>query len=166
MIMTDAEIRRSYREAKYPEHQLQILAELNLTTVEKICDIVEADLPTGFSPYQPRKNKAYRPVTEEEKAEIIRRWADGDKVAKIAVSLGRPTHDISNFIAKHRAIFPKRTSPRHRITAEERAEILRRLDNRESIKDIALAMGCTAGPIYRIIKERITTNEKQNPKIV
>ena len=52
MIMTDAEIRRSYREAKYPEHQLQILAELNLTTVEKICDIVEADLPTGFSPYQ------------------------------------------------------------------------------------------------------------------
>lgn len=41
MQMTDEEIRRSYREAKYPKQQLSILADLNCCSVAEIKAIVE-----------------------------------------------------------------------------------------------------------------------------
>lgn len=59
MQMTDKEICKEYREAKNPNNQIKILAELNSTTVENVVEILKANNePLRKRPY----NRKAEPV--------------------------------------------------------------------------------------------------------
>ena len=49
MEMTAEEIRRNYREAKYPQKQVRILADLNGCNVAKIKNILGFKMPAGYT---------------------------------------------------------------------------------------------------------------------
>lgn len=57
LMMTDGEIRTSYRQAKNQKAQIKILAELNACSVAEICDILGVEPPkrTGGRKYLPHK---------------------------------------------------------------------------------------------------------------
>lgn len=63
--MTDDEVIVSWRQARYPNEQIMILAELNCTTPKRICEIlmehgVPSDkLPTTFHRMPGRKRKKW-----------------------------------------------------------------------------------------------------------
>lgn len=63
MVMTDFEIRREYRQARYPEKQIAILAQLNGCHVNDIRDILN-----GVSPKKPRK--VFMHTSNEDKLEL------------------------------------------------------------------------------------------------
>ena len=92
--MTPEEICRSYREAKDPNGQIKILADLNCTNTDFIVEILKEngeplkkrpyqrpskkDADTGKAPEQKAKKK--EPLPEAVREAILRRIADIDEV--------------------------------------------------------------------------------------
>lgn len=145
-IMSDADIQKEYREAKNPELQLQILAQQNLTTVEHIRSIVDADTRPPLA--VKRKHGKFQP---EEMRLLERMWADGVSIESIAKTLHRSRASLAAYLKGHRDTFPCRVTI---ITDELKAEILRRRDAGERGVDIAAALGCSETTIYNVSKER------------
>ena len=77
MQMTEKEICKEYREAKNPNHQIKILAQLNCTSIENVVEILKANNePLRKRPYnrkaesvkindKPQKVSYTKPVDEE-----------------------------------------------------------------------------------------------------
>ena len=152
MMMTEEEIRTSFREARYPKRQLHILAELNLVSVEKIERIV------GYSP-KPRTrhyNTKWALRKEDEDA-IVALWKEDATIAQIAARVGIPTHAVNYFKEKHRDLCPHRS---HRLTEEQLDEIKHRhLAGQEAWK-IAKAVGINVSTVYQNIKKIHGGNKK------
>lgn len=69
--MSVGEIKKSYREAKCPEEQIRILADLNACSVKQICDILCVAVPkSSDSPRSHRHSECHR-WTEAEDRIII-----------------------------------------------------------------------------------------------
>lgn len=76
MEMTPSEIKANYLEAKDKKHQIQILADLNACTTQKILEILKQQ---GVNPRQlPRERKPKMPETGE--SEPVQNTASADTV--------------------------------------------------------------------------------------
>lgn len=147
-IMSEADIRKEYREAKNPQLQLHILAEQNLTTVEHIRAIVDNDTRP---PYAARRRRGtFRP---EEIRLVERMWIDGATVDEIANKLHRSRPSLAAFLHLHRDICPSRTQT---ITEDMKAEICRRHCAGEKAIDISVAMAVSESTVYKAIREAKT----------
>lgn len=163
MMMTEAEIRASYQQARYPRRQIRILAELNCTTTEVILKIIE-NAPIKEA-VKSQKIKRSHNLTEDEKEAIVNLYRGGESMDAIAMRLRRSMGTVHGFIMRNRDLCPKR----HRtpLTAAEKAEIVRRREAGEKVCDIALAMGCTPSAISQNIKkEKQKRHESKNAQNV
>lgn len=100
MQMTDEEVRRSYRQAKDKQNQIQVLAELNLCKQEKIRQILEdsGDLISGT-----------HPMTDEE---ICRSYQEAGRNRQNQIKkLARINHysvgEIRRILIENGALVPK-----------------------------------------------------------
>lgn len=144
-IMSEADIRKEYRESKNPQLQLEILAQQNLTTVEHIKAIVDGDTRP---PYAPRRRPGrFRP---EEIRLVERMWTDGATIDEIAKKLHRGRPSLAAFINRHRDRFPSRANP---VTEEQKSEIIRRRAAGERAEDIAAALGVSESTVYKTLRE-------------
>ena len=68
MYMTEREVIRSYRTAKNPEKQIEILAQLNGVSKKRIIAIIETDFST-IKDFEPVKKipEGYKSVREKKK---------------------------------------------------------------------------------------------------
>jgi len=99
--MTAAEIRESYATAKYPEEQLQILAELNLCKKQDIRDIIEGktdELPPPAGKRKRRDPHTYYVSTAKQK-EILERHAAGETPEELAAAYSATVELIEKIIA-------------------------------------------------------------------
>ena len=90
--MTDGEIVTSYRQAKDKREQIGILADLNLMTKEKVCEILRA---AGINEVGEAKKTRREPpnVWRAEELDSLRRMcAEGRGLGEISASLGRTKH--------------------------------------------------------------------------
>lgn len=144
-IMSEADIRKEYREAKNPQLQLEILAQQNLTTVEHIKAIVDGDTRP---PYAPRRRRGR--LRSEEIRLVERMWTDGATIDEIAKKLHRGRPSLAAFINRHRDRFPSRVNP---VTGEQKSEIIRRRAAGERAEDIAVALGVSESTVYKTLRE-------------
>lgn len=92
--MTDGEIVTSYRQAKDKREQIGILADLNLMTKEKVCEILRA---AGIGEVgEAKKVRREQPnVWRDEELDSLRRMcAEGRGLGEISASLGRTRHAV------------------------------------------------------------------------
>ena len=92
--MTDGEIVTSYRQAKDKREQIGILADLNLMTKEKVCEILRA---AGINEVGEAKKVRREPpnVWRDEELDSLRRMcAEGRGLGEISASLGRTKHAV------------------------------------------------------------------------
>lgn len=92
--MTDGEIVTSYRQAKDKREQLGILADLNLMTKEKVCEILRA---AGVKEVgEAKKTRRVPPnVWRDEELDSLRRMcAEGRGLGEISAALGRTKHAV------------------------------------------------------------------------
>lgn len=92
--MTDGEIVTSYRQAKDKREQIGILADLNLMTKEKVCEILRA---AGINEVGEAKKVRREPpnVWRAEELDSLRRMcAEGRGLGEISASLGRTKHAV------------------------------------------------------------------------
>ena len=92
--MTDGEIVTSYRQAKDMREQIGILADLNLMTKEKVCEILRA---AGINEVGEAKKVRREPpnVWRAEELDSLRRMcAEGRGLGEISASLGRTKHAV------------------------------------------------------------------------
>lgn len=92
--MTDGEIVTSYRQAKDKREQIGILADLNLMTKEKVCEILRA---AGINEVGEAKKVRREPpnVWRAEELDSLRRMcAEGRGLGEISASLGRTRHAV------------------------------------------------------------------------
>lgn len=92
--MTDGEIVTSYRQAKDKREQIGILADLNLMTKEKVCEILRA---AGINEVGEAKKVRREPpnVWRDEELDSLRRMcAEGRGLGEISASLGRTRHAV------------------------------------------------------------------------
>ena len=144
-IMSDADIRKEYREAKNPQLQLQILAQQNLTTVEHIKAIVDCDTRPPYAVR--RRHGKFRP---EEYRLVKRMWIDGATVDEIAKTLHRSRPSVAAFLNQHRDLFPSRVNF---ITDKQKAEILHRFYAGARATEIVAAMGVSESTVYKTLRE-------------
>lgn len=152
MMMTEEEIRTSYREARYPTKQIQILAELNLVSAEEIKRIV------GYIPKKrTRRYNTKWALRQEDEDAIVALWREGATIAQIAARVGIPTHAVDYFKEKHRDLCPHRS---HRLSGEQYEEIKRRHLNGDDAWRIANAVGINLSTVYNYIKKIHGGNKK------
>lgn len=92
--MTDGEIVTSYRQAKDKREQIGILADLNLMTKEKVCEILRA---AGIGEVGEAKKTRREPpnVWRDEELDSLRRMcAEGRGLGEISEALGRTRHAV------------------------------------------------------------------------
>ena len=81
MVMTDAEIVRSWKEAKDCNAQVRILAELNVCSMDKIIEILKSN---GIDGRQlPRKKKAAPFVLSDKPEGAVEAASEGEAVCEI-----------------------------------------------------------------------------------
>ena len=104
MEMSAHEIRKAYREARYPAKQIRILAELNDTTTTEIKSILES---TGedIAPSRINRQKSY---TDEEIQTVVQMYHDGAQIKDIGEAIGRSFISVRKFIHTHRSLVPYR----------------------------------------------------------
>lgn len=98
--MTEYEIRRSYENAADPAEQVQILADLNLTSRGEIIRILGGDVKVKKAKYKGFSH--IEPFTPEEESEIIRMYNGGYLIKEIAVTLHRSIRGISRKVNQMR----------------------------------------------------------------
>ena len=92
--MTDGEIVTSYRQAKDKREQIGILADLNLMTKERVCEILRA---AGVKEVGEAKKVRREPpnVWRDEELDSLRRMcAEGRGLGEISAALGRTKHAV------------------------------------------------------------------------
>jgi uncharacterized protein (DUF433 family) len=117
--MTAAEIRQNYAEAKDPEAQIQILADLNLCKKRDIRNILEGktdELPPPTGQGRRRDPRTYY-VNSEKQKEILERYAAGETLEELATAYNATVELIAKIItgtyktAKKNAEAPKAEAP-------------------------------------------------------
>ena len=99
------------------------------------------------------RQEARRYFTDAEKAQLWRRWEQGDTLSAIARALGRWPSTVHKTLARSGGIrpAPKRRSPRA-LTYSEREEISRGLAAGQSMRAIAAQLGRSPSTVSREIE--------------
>lgn len=92
-LMTNAEIAKSFKEAKNKAKQITILADLNLCTEEKIMEVLKKEGIDGRC--LPRKRKATTNKTDSKTNDSMRRI---DEVINIITDLKKKKDNLENQI--------------------------------------------------------------------
>lgn len=98
--MTAAEIRQSFAEAKNPDAQVKILAELNLCKKQDIIDIIEGktdELPPPSGKGRRRAPHTYY-INAEKQKEIKDRYAAGETLEELATAYNATVELIAKII--------------------------------------------------------------------
>lgn len=98
--MTAAEIRQSFAEAKNPDAQVKILAELNLCKKQDIIDIIEGktdELPPPAGKRKRRDPHTYY-INAEKQKEILDRYAAGETLEELATAYNATVELIAKII--------------------------------------------------------------------
>ena len=99
-IMSEAEVCKSYREAKNKNKQIKILADLCLCEEQEIMDIlVRNNQIPGIKAPDKKKKKRYN-FTSEEARQIEQMYADKKPAGKIAEKLGLDELSVVNKIKR------------------------------------------------------------------
>lgn len=115
--MTVDEIVTSYRQAKNPQLQIGVLADLNVCTRKEIKDLlVEAGVLKA-----PPENKGGRPVTFD--TELARRlWGEGLTDTEIAAQLGIPVVRFAKWRQRVGLLRPRTAQTRRENTTKKPAQ--------------------------------------------
>lgn len=105
-LMTDGEIRTSYRQAKNPKKQIGILAQLNQCSKEEICRIIAgepAEKSPGVEPQPVKQRKQRAKLDAEIKKKIAAEYLAGgitrDEIARL---YGISPQTVSNIVQKYK----------------------------------------------------------------
>lgn len=115
--MTVEEIVTSYRQAKNPQLQIGVLADLNVCTRKEIKDL----LAEAGALKAPPENKGGRPVTFD--TELARRlWGEGLTDTEIAAQLGIPVVRFAKWRQRVGLLRPRTAQPRRENTTKKPAK--------------------------------------------
>ena len=98
--MTDGQLAMLYRDAKNKKEQLEILAQLNACSVEKIIKRLNAMGIETVEPKVIRKRAAYRAWSEEDILKLLDLTASGASLRKISKALNRSETAIRSVLCK------------------------------------------------------------------
>lgn len=159
--MTEEEIRRDCRLAKYPDYQVGVLADLNLVSPRVIARIVNGESwseatskPTTMTAEE-FAHKAHRgkPWSYNELMLLAQRRREGRRYAEIASELGRSLYAVRNAIHSYKNIFS--TNKLYREFSEEDERVcLVMYRNGASLKRIADTLGRSPGTIRTFLKRK------------
>ena len=114
-VMTAEEIRRSYKEAKNPEQQIRILADLNLCRKEDIEAIISGERDDILLTRKKAKESDALPrkrMKEEEMKQLAREYADGKTSQKaLALKYGVSESRVYQILKKYKTEVEAETSP-------------------------------------------------------
>ncbi len=92
-------------------------------------------------------------MSAAEKAEVWRRWKQGESVSDIGRALGRFRKQVHRVVAAHGGVPPRaRTRSRCALTLAEREEISRGLANDCSLRRIASRLGRAPSTVSREVR--------------
>jgi IS30 family transposase len=92
-------------------------------------------------------------LTEQCKAELWERWSQGESLASMARSVGRPMATVNEFIGKHGGIRPAKVCRAEiRLSLAEREEISRGLSAGLSVRAIADGLGRAPSTVSREVR--------------
>lgn len=90
--------------------------------------------------------------TDDQEAELWRRWREGEPITRISLALGKPRTSVTYLLRRHGGFPPPvRTRSRTALTLAEREEISRGLSAGRSLRQIAQALQRAPSTISREI---------------
>ncbi len=95
--MTEEQIVNSYKNAINPTKQVKILAELNLTSKDKIISVLESN---GVKVKKPKPRKRYPKMSDEDRKKIIDMYNEGVTYKEMGKAMNRTPAIIHKFIAR------------------------------------------------------------------